>query len=449
MTGMPMNAAERTAFLDQHKRRRDYTYRVWVREEWRTFEVWDVPIDALTLNIDNRRFTAERKLMEEKLGRSLDAENQPQDERSIISILLDAQIDVVDGEVVGKTSKDARALQEDWLRRKQETPFWIRPDGAVHNGNRRLAMVKRLQEEVGDDSLRHVDAIILDPKEISEQDLFEMEQREQLTDNQKILYTDINRLLTIREAAIARGIDWGDPESIGHIAGQIQHLTRGNKSDAAVQLRAIRYMDAFLLDSDAPGLYERAYGSVETFRDIGRNMSMLDGDMREYADDMLRVCFASLRSNQSFQSIRGLRQLFKKDRVAFDRLVQRVDGEEDEWREAGGGGLGEPDLSGYGEPADDHEVDQEDGDENEPAAVVSNYPKPAVGSLIRNAIDAMQSRDLDVLDALQQALSRLRSVEPTSAVLGAALSGPGADEIRGIGRDIVTWVEQARPIIES
>ena len=445
-----MNAAERTALLDQQKQSRNYHYRLWVRDEWRALPVWDVPIEALRLNIDNRRFAAERKLIEEQLGRSLDAENRPEDERSVISILLDAQIHVLNGEVVGTTSKDAKALREDWLKRKQETPFWIRPDGTVHNGNRRLAMIKRLQEEVGDDSLRHVDAVIFDPQSISEQDLFEMEQREQLTENHKILYTDINRLLTIREAAIARGIDWGDPESIAQVSGQIQHLTRGNRSDAAVQLRAIRYMDAFLLDSDAPGMYERAYGSVETFRDIGRNMSMLDDDMREYADDMLRTCFASLRAGQSFQSIRGLRQLFKRDRAAFDRLVQRVDREEEGWRDAGGGGLGEPDLSGYGEPAsDDGDESGEDAENADAAPVVPNYPKPVVRSLISNAIDAMRSRDLDVLDAVQQALSRLNSVAPTDAVLGSALSGAGGDEIRAIAGEIVRWADEARQIIEA
>ena len=209
-------------------------------------------------------------------------------------------------------------------------------------------------------------------------------------------------------------------------------------------------MDAFLLDSDAPGMYERAYGSVETFRDIGRNMSMLDDDMREYADDMLRTCFASLRAGQSFQSIRGLRQLFKRDRAAFDRLVQRVDREEEGWRDAGGGGLGEPDLSGYGEPAsDDGDESGEDAENADAAPVVPNYPKPVVRSLISNAIDAMRSRDLDVLDAVQQALSRLNSVAPTDAVLGSALSGAGGDEIRAIAGEIVRWADEARQIIEA
>jgi hypothetical protein len=446
-----MNAAERTAMLADQKRATGRTHRVWARDEWRDFEVWEVPVDVLLLNVDNRRFAAERKLMEEKLGRSLDVETRPDDERSIISILLDVQRDVVSDQVVGKPSKDAQSLHDDWLKRKQESPFWIRPDGTVRNGNRRLAMVKRLREEVGDDASQYVDALILDLADISESDLFEMEQREQLTDNQKMLYTDINRLLTIREAAMSRGIDWGDPESVTAVAGQIQHLTRGNKSDAAVQLRAIRYMDAFLADSESVGQYEKAFGSVENFRDIGRNMAMLDGELIEYADDMLRVCFASMRANRPFQSIRGLRRLFRSNREAFNQLVARIDQEEDTWRAAGGGSLGEPDISGYGEAAGDEEEEvEESGEETgQPSPVVPNYPTAPVRSLIDNALDAMDSRRLDVQDAVQQALSRLDGVVPTADVLGIALAGTASEDIRAAVLGIIAWAEQARTIIEG
>lgn len=446
-----MNAAERTAMLAEQKRATDRTHRVWARDEWQDFEVHEVPVGALLLNVDNRRFGAERKLMEEKLGRSLDVETRPEDERSVMAILLDVQLDVVDGQVVGKPSKDYRALRDDWLKRKQETPFWIRPDGTVRNGNRRLAMVKRLQEEMGDDSFHYVDAVILTPAQISEPDFFEMEQREQLTENQKIQYTDINRLLTIREAAIARGIDWGDPESVNHVAGQIRHLTRGNKSDAAVQLRAIRYMDAFLSDSDSAGQYEKAFGSVERFRDIGRNMAMLEGEMIEHADEMLRICFAAIRADLPFQSIRGLRRLFQVDRGAFDAVRGLVDADEDSWRDAGGGGLGEPDLSEYGDPATDDESEGVgDGDEaTPPSAAVPNYPVAAVRRRIQNAIDAVDSRGLAVLDAFRQALSRLETVAIDGEAVAVALAGSDGEEIRTVLNGIVQWADRARHLTDG
>ena len=88
--------------------------------------------------------------------------------------------------VRGNPSKNYESLRSDWLKRKQETPFWIRPDGTVRNGNRRLAVIHRLRADVGVEGNDWVEVVILDPKDINEDDLFEMEQREQLTENLKV-----------------------------------------------------------------------------------------------------------------------------------------------------------------------------------------------------------------------------------------------------------------------
>ena len=121
-----MNANERIASIkDAVDRARDGarkgtpipTHPLWCRERWQDFHKHLVPVDALVLNIDNRRFAAERKLMEEGLGHSLDPENDPNDEQSVISILLDTG-HRVDGDVVtGTPSKDYQALLKDWQKR--------------------------------------------------------------------------------------------------------------------------------------------------------------------------------------------------------------------------------------------------------------------------------------------------------------------------------------------
>ena len=46
-----------------------------------------------------------------------------------------------------------------------------------------------------------------------------MEQREQLTEDFKVRYTDINLLLALKDAAITRNIDWADAESIERVGG--------------------------------------------------------------------------------------------------------------------------------------------------------------------------------------------------------------------------------------
>ena len=193
--------SDRVQIIETRARETEITVRLWVHDRWTTFDVQQVPVDALVLNVDNRRFRAERLWAEEMLGRSLDPENRPEDERCIESLLLDKGHRVVDGALEGRPSAAYEALKNDWLRRHQETPFWIRPDGTVRNGNRRLAMIQRLHRESGDSGLQWVEAVLLDPRVIDEAALLEMEQREQLTENFKVRYNDIDYLLALREAA--------------------------------------------------------------------------------------------------------------------------------------------------------------------------------------------------------------------------------------------------------
>ena len=193
--------------------------RLWVLGEWKNIPVVRVPVSALVINIDNRRFAAERQLFEQRLGHSLDPENNEDDALSVEAILLDRDLDLDGDRVVGKPGKDYVALRQDWQRRKQETPFWIRSDGTVRNGNRRLAMLRRLQREEGAEGYEYVEAVVLDELGINELAIFEMEQREQLTEDYKVRYTDINLLLAIKAAAEDKEIDWYDAKSILTVAG--------------------------------------------------------------------------------------------------------------------------------------------------------------------------------------------------------------------------------------
>lgn len=225
------NAAERQQVINERKRPIVRKERLWVRDRWRDFDVFEVPVDALVLNTDNRRFRAERLWAEEQLGRSLDPENYPDDERTIESLLLDTSYRSENSRIVGNPSDDYEALKNDWMRRGQESPFWIRPDGTVRNGNRRLAMIKRQQREGGDVGLQWVEAVLLDLSDIDEPALLEMEQREQLTENLKVRYNDIDYLLALREAAANRDIDWFDRESIDEVAGELQTMVEKSRGE--------------------------------------------------------------------------------------------------------------------------------------------------------------------------------------------------------------------------
>ena len=438
-----MNATQRRQAIEGRGESADgRTERLWCKDRWRDFPVMRVPVDALLLNVDNRRFAAERTLMESKLDHSLDPENSEDDEISVISILLDTGHDVDGNLVKGTPSKDYESLKTDWLRRKQASPFWIRPDGSVRNGNRRLAMLKRLRND-GITGTEWVEAVVLNPEQpdnIDEHDLFEMEQREQLTEDFKVRYTDMNLLLTLRQAAIGSGIDWFDPESVKKVAGQLQEVAGGNQTYATIQLRAIKYMDAYLEDMNAAGQYHKLLRQVERFRDIGKIMSRIEEDYQDDSADMLQLMFAAVRAGNPHGDIRTIRRLFLEERDRYESLQTQVAQDEKEWEQTGAREIGDPDLSS--EP-DESEFEDEDS-EQETTIQTPGYPQQQVRRRIKNAIDGFQAGQLEVVDTLEQVLSRLHILSNASERLVETLSGPQGNAAKDMIKDIIKWADDAR-----
>lgn len=421
-------------------------HKIWVRDGWAYYDVWRVPIERLVLNVDNKRFSSERELVEHKLGRPLDPANNPNDEESIISILCDSSLDVdlERGVAVGSPSKDYKALRDDWQDRGQEEPLWIRPDGTVRNGNRRLAMLKRIRSEGAD--IHWVDAIILRYDDVDESELFRMEQREQLTENFKKRYQDVNALLALREAAELEGIDWDDPKSIEAVAIRLKHPAgRDDAAYASKQLYAIRALDQYLAYINAPGRYSLALQKVEVFREVGLCMSAYE-DEPDQQFELLQAAFAFVQAGRSYSDIRVLRKVFGTNRPQFDAMVNRI--------------LQVEDASGWdpeqAEPEVDYpelrdatapEPEADDDDEGDVGAVVSpaDYPKKEVSAVIGAALDRFAASNLEIKTQLDQAVARLESVDLSSL---SQLDGTARDEAHALVVAIETWARQALEALE-
>lgn len=413
--------------------------RLWILGEWRDMPVKRVRSEWLVMNINNRRFTAERKLFESQLGRSLDPENNPNDALSVEAILLDRDLRVDSGRVVGKKpGKDYLALRQDWQNRKQESPFWIRPDGTVRNGNRRLAMLRRLHRDEGAGGNEYVDAVVLDPKEINEIAMFEMEQREQLTEDYKVRYTDINLLIAIKDAADDKEIDWYDDDSILRVAGELRHVMRNNYNYAVVQLYAIKYMDAYLSEFNQEDNYDKLINQIERFRDIGRIMRKVRSDDPDRELDMLNVLFAAINADQSYQKIRNIRTIFSHDSTAFDNLAANIADAEGQWIESTSTerSLGDPEVISA-------EDDSEDDDNLSelPGPVVPNYPKRDVKAIFEDAMDQHQvSRTSNILKTVKEINNRLAvlaGVDTTN--LFDALARDNVPELRNAVNLMLDW----------
>ncbi|WP_159062055.1 hypothetical protein [Streptomyces sp. WM6368] len=437
---MRSNSAERAHIIAGEKSATGNKVRLWVQDEWRNFDVYRVPVEGLLLNVDNRRFRAERMWAEEHLGRPLDPENNPTDELSIESLLLDTSHRVEGDQVVGKPTGSSESLKNDWLRRKQESPLWIRPDGTVRNGNRRLSMIKRLQREGGATGLARVDAIILPLSEINEATLLEMEQREQLTENFKVRYNDIDYLLALREAAENREVEWFDRDSVEAVAGALQTMVEKSKGEVLRDLYAVKYMDIFLEDSGQVGEYHRVLKTLERFRDIGRMMLQIEGQYPLEEEKILQTLFAAVRSGKSHLDIRDMRTMFKQDKRRFDRLSETVAEAESGWELSAGPSLSNPGSSTpRNREASDDDI-EEDSDEEGPGPEVVDYPTNQVASAIDLAIDGFAASQDDVVQVLHEVCNRLE-VLGERARLGAALAGDEGAEVRKSLKQIVEWAD--------
>lgn len=419
------------------------THRIWTGKEWIDLPVYAVPVDALVLNVENRRFAAERQWAEAELGRALDSDNSPDDERSIEALLLDKNLRVVDDQVVGKASDAYISLRNDWLRRRQESPLWIRPDGRVRNGNRRLAMIKRLSRDQGDEGLHFVNAVVLHPDDFDERTVFEMEQKEQVTENFKVRYDDIDYLIALREAAMMRDVDLLDADSIEDVAGELQTLWEKSKQEIERDLNAIRYMDAFLVSMGQAGEYYRLVGTLEIFRDIGRGMSRFLESYPSEADLALQVFFSAVQSGKRYGDIRRLRKLFTDDHEAFVVLAEEILGIEDEFFEE------HVDPTSLTSPTEIDSEPDEDGDDDDSGgqATADNYPSSDVSTAIDVAIDAFDARDRDIAAAIREAHNRLKAIDG-SALEELLARTDGADAARTAFVSIVHWVDSHRSLVE-
>ena len=449
-----MDSVTRSAAIGSQRQDANRTERLWVADEWREFPVWRVPIDLLVLNVDNRRFAAERRYYESKLGRSLDPENVEADAESLESILLDAQPSRTvtdDHRVEGKPSKDTTALEADWQNRKQERPFWIRPDGVVHNGNRRLAMVRRRRRSYGGDGNTWVEVVVIED-DIDEITLFRMEQHEQLTEDYKVLYTDINLLLAIRDAAETTAIDWGDDEDIDRVAGELQSIIGNNKNYAIKQLHAIRYMDAFLEDSEQPGAYELLIGQIERFRDVGAALRYVRRLAPEREEDMLDVCFAAVRIGLRHGDIRAIRNMFTDDRDRFDKLVMQIREDENGWDPTLSDSVIREPVLAEAEGSSDSRLIEDDEDDTDDEPAGPNMPDYAPAGTVRRTFNThldgfKASRGVDALTLLSQAINRLEAlVNGTTNLLEDAIEAE-VDEAAEQLQKIVDWVDEHRRLL--
>lgn len=419
--------------------------RIWAKGEFSDFSVYRAPTDKLILNPSNRRFRAEAQEAEQELGHSLDPLSSADDEESVISLLLDSDPHLEGDKVVGKPSKDTKALIIDWEKRGQEAPLWIRPDGLVSNGNRRLAMLKRLQAEKGEEGYDWVDVVVFDEEDYDDDAVFRMEAVEQLTEGFKVRYTDLNALLTLKDAAEKLDIDWADHDSIEETANKIQDLVGNNANYAKIQLQAIKYMTAYLEWVERSDQYSLLRGQVERFRDVGKNMAWVAKEDPAREAEMLEVCFQAVRVGGKHPDLRQIRLMLKTDQKTFDDLAGEFSTIADEQTDEE-----EPEEVPVEVPTGGAEDDEEDEDDEEETTLAG--PLTPRQTRMKRALDvavqaSKEAQDTDSLKHVRLAAGRLAKVDPATLLHEA--SGADLDGLRRAIEGIIKWAEAARAALDE
>lgn len=166
---------------------------LWLKDKREERDVRQIPIELLFFNIENGRYADKMlQLREDHPGVHIDP-RQPKWQKKIHLMLK--------GEYPGTEAdrEPFQKLRKDIKDRLQLRPGVVLQDGAVLDGNRRLAVLLDLYAtEANPERFAYLDAVIL-PSDTPAVERWRMEAGLQLGRDEQLDYSPINRLLKIRE----------------------------------------------------------------------------------------------------------------------------------------------------------------------------------------------------------------------------------------------------------
>ncbi len=239
------------AYLTKSSAQDDQKLRIPLKGKPEHLQVYRVPIKYLIYNIRNGRFAAELLKKESELKRKLDP-GASEDAKIIQKLLLELNQNETD------------ALKADLRDNGQLDPGVITRDGAVINGNRRMAILSALHEETQDPKFEYLRVARL-PKDVDEKDLWRIEAGLQFAKEFRLNYSPINELLKLKE-----GRDSGF--SSAEISKTL--LGRFTASQVDEKLAILKLIESYLHFIGRPGQYHVVQDErdVEKFNSLRANV---------------------------------------------------------------------------------------------------------------------------------------------------------------------------------
>lgn len=213
------------------------------------FDIFSIPIELLTFNLDNTRFEIEKR-KEEKENGPIDPESKTGKKR-IIKLLLYS----------GPTyRKDAKDLMTDIEKNGQTESGVISYDGAVINGNRRLACLIELDEKNPDGRYAYFETIIL-PTSSIEKDYFNVEADMQWAKDFKEEYNSLNKYQMLKKA-----------KKFGMTTEQIRVLTRFPKKEIEQMFLELKLIEQYLATTKDEDDFSQIENQTELFTDAAKQI---------------------------------------------------------------------------------------------------------------------------------------------------------------------------------
>ena len=283
----------------------DQKLRIPLRGKPEHLQVFRLPIKHLIYNIRNGRFAAELLEKESQLKRKL-GPGTPKDATIIQKLLLE----------LNKNETDA--LKADLRDNGQLDPGVITRDGAVINGNRRMAIFSALHEETHDPRFEYLRVARL-PKDVDEKDLWRIEAGLQFAKEFRLDYSPINELLKLKE-----GRDSGF--SSAEISQTL--LGRFKASKVTEKLNILKLIESYLLFIRKPSQYQCVQRDVEKFNSLQESVvTPLKRRGKKDAEIAKLVTFAFQLIDKTDRTHWDIRLLCKiaDDKDAISELMKNYD----------------------------------------------------------------------------------------------------------------------------
>lgn len=265
--------------------------------------VYRIPIILLRYNIRNGRFAAEYRDFVSKKGRDLDP-NKKSDALEIRKLLLNIKPEAT------------RVLEDDLKRIGQLDPGVMTFDGSVVNGNRRMAVFERLQEQTGESRWSFLEMAML-PKAVTEQDLWRIEANLQFSKDERLEYGPINQLLKFRDGINA-----------GLTAKQIAASMYGDFTEKSIKtdLERLELIETYLEYIGKKENYKAAERVHEHFIDIQKVLAKQkkNGTDPLELQKVLHFAFDMIKAGSTHWDIRKLNNIIKEPTVK-SRLLTGIE----------------------------------------------------------------------------------------------------------------------------